>query len=277
MDDNIVFSFFYDSNPKGYWYEVFEGDDDAFEGSELRIAENPESIMEYKEDLTWTKATQGDFWGIANAKLWSSNKATPLHEGEACISNTARSTILSNNASYLRDRISLELCGEYTCSSGSIIDDAPELTLTFNDTNGNEHRYTIDPREYMYDDAAKVRHPSIEDITPLHGTACSPTATFGFGRMYLFNRLVMMNINRDGNRSIGIFNYSSRPSMAHADNVKALVWIGWLAILGTFGWIMYMRSFADPDKKTVAKGIAAQTKGHEMEELNNDGKNGKGE
>lgn len=90
----------------------------------------------------------------------------------------------------------------------------------------------------------------------------------------MFYRLVVFSKLKNGSNKIGIFNYSERPSFAHADHVQSLVMVGFLALVLTMAWVMYMQSGGSADKKTIVKSL--KKKSNEEELIGGDEENGSG-
>ena len=270
VKDSFGFSFNLKTAKTNHWYQLFEGreghTEGVFKGSELKISEVPGDLRDWDEPLNWVEGLESH-WGIKHAKLYiSSNTTVPVHLGQACITSSAKATILSNQAEKLRKEVFNQNCGYDDCGAYTKTTKAPEFYLTFEDREGRHHNLTIGTTEYIYKKEHGGLAASIEDISEHSGKACPEGASFGLGRMFLFSKLLVMKLERNGTNSIHFGNYSERPNLAEAENVGNMVKVSLGLILFTLIYLTYLRSSGDSGT-IVNKIIQSAPKQDEAEGL----------
>lgn len=260
LKNNLGMNFYLNTDNSNYWYELYDGDyKDVYRGSELRISENIEDLLDFKETVQFAEAPDNGFWGIKGVKMWiSSNMTEPIHQGDACISTTSPNYFISDKFVDLQNLVLNEICGSESCGKNDNILNAPNIIIEFETDQGTQ-KLTVTAEEYIYLSKGGQLTPSFDDMSTYQKDSCAINASFGFGRMFLFNRLVVMKMVTDAERTkmtpyVGVFDYSSRPSLAKPADVENMVWASFGLLLAVTIYVMVLRSGGSTDTKTVVKG-----------------------
>lgn len=257
LENSLAMSYHLNTDDSNYWYELYDGDySNVYHGSVLKISEKPEDLLDFEEELEWAESPDNGFWGIKDAKLWiSSNMTAPIHEGDACISSTSPNYFISDKFNDLQILISNIVCGSDECGQNDNYLTAPEIYLTYKTDKGTK-KLTITPQDYIYRAKGGNVVPSFDDMSAYQKDSCPINATFGLGRMFLFKRLVVLKLLTDKDRSkitpyVGVYDYSTRPSLAKQADVQNLVWTSVGALIAITIFVFILRAGGNSEAITV--------------------------
>lgn len=272
MNDTLGLSYYLTTDTSNYWYELYSGEyDGIFRGSTLRISENIQELLDFDQELEFAESPDNGFWGIKDAKIWiSSNMSQPLHEGDACISSTSPNYFISDKFDDIQKMVLKEVCGDTECGPNENILNGPNIYITFNTDKGMKN-LTVTPEEYIYYAKSGDIVPSFDDMSAFQKDSCPINSSFGFGRMFMFNRLLIMKLKTDAERTkitpyVGVFDYSTRPSLAKPADVDALVWSGIGTIAFITAVVMFLRSGSSSTVVVKAQKDKTEVKGDDDDE-----------
>jgi len=245
---NIGFTYYMLTSSSNKWFDLFSpSTPNAWAGSKIQVSANPRNLFEIKnEDFKWMGADmEQPFWTMKDVKIQMSNNMSYVwHAGDACISADADETILTTKFGDFDIALQKSICNQEQCGSGSSINSGADVIVTFTDPNGVTQQVTIPATQLAYKDKNNANNiaTSFGDMSAYSGWTCAPNTEFGFGRMFLFFNQVVMTMDRNGNRNIGVNPYISRPSLSDSASANTLVAAGVGLVLFFFILMVIARS-----------------------------------
>lgn len=218
------------TNHGDYWYELFDGNKNGlYGGSDLKLSPDYKDLIDKEkkkeeEEVTWIQNSSQDFWQLDNVKVFfSDNMHTPIHQGSACISMDSPHLLLSKKSKELRTKITKRIEEKTKPGTQPSISNAPKLVIKLATTNGEEKEITISQKDYLYyqrDLNISISIGSGDDLTPRQ---CSNESEFGFGRMFLFKKLLIFKLkfiqsNGVVESQVGVSDYNQRPKLKDPSN-----------------------------------------------------------
>ena len=271
-NDEIGLNFWLSANKQEKLSDLFEESRQGlYEGSKFKLSDSPEKFLEVQDDtLNFVDSMTGkrskDYWGISKVSVHlKDDMDKPVHtDVEACISSMAVETVISANFGLMTERVMKLICGNPKgCSSSKNLSYAPEMYITFLDNSQKLVNITLSAEDYMYYDSNGGISASFGDASAYEAVDCPPGLQLGFGRMFLFKKLVTMKIkkNKDGNLipQIAINNYKTRPVLANK-NVNSIVIFGGAFLVFIVLLVVFMRSKGNSADKTIVSGSSKLTR-----------------
>jgi hypothetical protein len=261
-NDEINFAFWMNTDKKNTYTELFEESDiNIYGGSQIKFSDDATKLLEAKDDeLNFVDGLDSplgkNYWGIKGVSVhMSDNMDKPLHENvEACISSMGVETLISSHFGLAGERVMKQVCGNPKgCDASNDLSYAPDIYITYKDTNQKLVNITVTAQDYMYYNSnGKDIAASIGDMSDYEVVDCRGGAQFGLGKMFLFKRLVIMKMlkDKDGNMKsqVSINKYKTRPSLVHNKNVTVVVVFGVGATVLILLVIFVIRSKGDPNR-----------------------------
>ena len=246
-------------NKNYYWWQMFNPSLNTsnvyqlFNGSEFRISDDVASILDdpVQADFpVWIPnlkaGSNSQTWGIGAVKVYSSDLKEPIAtNANVCFAMNSNATFLfpQKKLDEFKEKSLLAVCRGAKCGPGSFLLNAADITLLFNDVEGKEKLFTITPGAYLYNNTTDYVQVSVDLIDKYQGNGCDPALKnqIGLGKMFFYQYQVVFRMSPEGEASIGLFNYKTRPRFAHYAKVDTLVITGLVFVLFLFVCIMGLR------------------------------------